>query len=100
MMPRIAALLTALAVLACVSPAAAVVRSDSTLQDRLAKALRVPHVSAATSAAVAVDLDTGQQLFALNDTLPLAPASNEKLALTYALFSSFAPTMRIATKVE
>jgi D-alanyl-D-alanine carboxypeptidase/D-alanyl-D-alanine-endopeptidase (penicillin-binding protein 4) len=70
------------------------------LQDRLAKALRVPHVSAASSAAVAVDLATGAQLFATNDTLPLAPASNEKLALTYALFKSFSPTMRIATKVS
>jgi D-alanyl-D-alanine carboxypeptidase/D-alanyl-D-alanine-endopeptidase (penicillin-binding protein 4) len=99
-MHRIAALLAAFAVLASVSPAAAAVRSDSTLQDKLAKALRVPHVSTASSAAVAVDLDTGQQLFAANDTLPLAPASNEKLALTYALFASFSPTMRIATKVE
>jgi len=99
-MHRIAALLSVLTVLTGVSPAAAAVRTDSTLQDKLAKALRVPHVSAATSAAVAVDLDTGQQLFAINDSLSLAPASNEKLALTYALFSSFSPTMRIATKVE
>jgi serine-type D-Ala-D-Ala carboxypeptidase/endopeptidase (penicillin-binding protein 4) len=99
-MHRIAALLAALAVLTSVSPAAAAVRSDSTLQDKLAKALRVPHVSAASSAAVAVDLGTGQELFATNDTLPLVPASNEKLALTYALFASFSPTMRIATKVD
>src|SRR5881397_1027272 len=77
LMHRIAALLTALAVLTCASPAAAAVRSDSTLQDKLAKALRVPHVSAASSAAVAVDLATGEQLFAANDALPLAPASNE-----------------------
>jgi D-alanyl-D-alanine carboxypeptidase/D-alanyl-D-alanine-endopeptidase (penicillin-binding protein 4) len=99
MMHRIA-LLAAFTVLTCVSPAAAAVRSDSTLQDKLAKALRVPHVSSATSAAVAVDLVTGQQLFATNDSLSLAPASNEKLALTYALFSSFSPTMRITTKVS
>jgi D-alanyl-D-alanine carboxypeptidase/D-alanyl-D-alanine-endopeptidase (penicillin-binding protein 4) len=99
-MRRITPLLAALAVLTCVSPAPAAVRSDSTLQDKLARALRVPHVSAATSAAVAVDLATGQQLFAANETLPLAPASNEKLALTYALFASFSPAMRIATKVS
>jgi D-alanyl-D-alanine carboxypeptidase/D-alanyl-D-alanine-endopeptidase (penicillin-binding protein 4) len=99
-MRRTWALLAALAAVIAVSPAAAAVRADSTLQDRLAKALRVPHVSAATSAAVAVDLDTGQQLFAHNDSLPLVPASNEKLALTYALLTSFSPTMRIATKVE
>jgi D-alanyl-D-alanine carboxypeptidase/D-alanyl-D-alanine-endopeptidase (penicillin-binding protein 4) len=99
-MRRTGAFLAVLAVLLSVSPATAAVRADSTLQDRLAKALRVPHVSAASSAAVAVDLTTGEQLFALNDTLPLAPASTEKLALTYALFASFSPTMRIATKVE
>jgi len=100
MMRRTGAFLAALAVLVSVAPAAASFRADSTLQDRLARALRVPHVSAESSAAVAVDLSTGEQLFATNDTLPLAPASNEKLALTYALFRSFSPTMQIATKVS
>ena len=100
MMRRARALFAAFAVLALVAPASAAVRADATLQDRLAKALRVPHVSASSSAAVAVDLDTGGQLFALNDTLPLAPASNEKLALTFALLRTFSPTMRIATKVS
>src|SRR5262249_47918759 len=57
----------------------------------LAQALRVPHVSRAHSSAVAVDLTTGEQLYALNDTLPLAPASNEKLALTFALLKTFTP---------
>ena len=64
MMRRTGALLAALAIVVSVAPAAASVRADSTLQDRLAKALRVPHVSAASSAAVAVDLGTGEQLFA------------------------------------
>jgi D-alanyl-D-alanine carboxypeptidase/D-alanyl-D-alanine-endopeptidase (penicillin-binding protein 4) len=74
--------------------------ADSALERRLAKALRVPHVSQALSSAVAVDLRTGRQLFALNDSLPLAPASNEKLTLTYALLRSFSPAMRIPTKVS
>jgi serine-type D-Ala-D-Ala carboxypeptidase/endopeptidase (penicillin-binding protein 4) len=99
-MRRTGALLTTLLLVAAATPAAASVRADSTLQKRLAKALRVPHVSRATSAAIAVDLQTGEQLFALNDSLPLAPASNEKLALTYALFTSFDPDMRIETRVE
>jgi len=99
-MRRTWALLAVLAVLTPAAPAFAAVRSDSNLEKRLAKALRVPHVSAATSAAVAVDLQTGEQLFALNDTLSLAPASNEKLALTFALFSSFSPKTRIETRVE
>jgi D-alanyl-D-alanine carboxypeptidase/D-alanyl-D-alanine-endopeptidase (penicillin-binding protein 4) len=99
-MRRTGALLAALAVVTAAAPASAAVRSDSTLAKRLTRALRVPHVSAASSAAMAVDLATGEQLFALNDTLPLAPASNEKLPLTFALLTSFSPKMRIETKVE
>ncbi len=99
-MRRAAALLAALAVLSAAAPATAAVRADSTLVKRLAKALRVPHVSASASAAVAVDLQTGVQLFALNDTLPLAPASNEKVPLTFALLTSLNPKLRIETKVE
>ena len=99
-MRRVGALVGAFALLASAGAASAGLRAHSTLQDRLAKALRVPHVSQASSAAVAVDLDTGEQLFALNDTLPLAPASNEKLALTYALLTTFSPSMRITTTVD
>ena len=99
-MRRTAALVAALAVFLPALPAQAVVRSDSTLEKRLARALHVPHVSKAGSAAVAVDLQTGEELFALNDTLPLAPASNEKVPLTFALLTSFSPKMRIETKVE
>src|SRR5580765_8178285 len=100
MMRRTGTLIAVFALLVPVGGAAAAHRADSTLQARLAKALRVPHVSNASSGAIAVDLDSGEQLFALNDTLPLAPASNEKLALTYALLSSFGPRMRIATTVK
>jgi D-alanyl-D-alanine carboxypeptidase/D-alanyl-D-alanine-endopeptidase (penicillin-binding protein 4) len=91
-----------IAVIAMVMAGAAsgAVRADSTLSKRLAEALRVPHVSTASSAAVAFDLDTGEELFALNDTLPLAPASNEKLPLTFALLTSYSPRMRIETRVE
>jgi serine-type D-Ala-D-Ala carboxypeptidase/endopeptidase (penicillin-binding protein 4) len=98
-MRRTGALLAATALLTAATPAAAAVRADSSLQKRLAKALRVPHVAPARSAAVAVDLDTGEQLFAQNETLPLAPASNEKLAVTFALLSTFGPKMRIETRV-
>jgi D-alanyl-D-alanine carboxypeptidase/D-alanyl-D-alanine-endopeptidase (penicillin-binding protein 4) len=99
-MGRIGALLALFSLLAAVTPATAAVRSDSSLETRLAKALRVPHVSPSRSAALAFDLETGQQLFAQNDSLSLAPASNEKLALTFALLSSFSPRLRIETRVE
>jgi serine-type D-Ala-D-Ala carboxypeptidase/endopeptidase (penicillin-binding protein 4) len=69
------------------------------LQTRLAKALRVPHVAPARSAAVALDLATGTVLFTQNQGLSLAPASNEKLPLTYAALTTLGPTYRIETDV-
>ena len=66
---------------------------------RLARALRVPHVAPARSAAVALDLTTGTVLFTQNGNRPLAPASNEKLPLTYAALVRLGPTFRIATDV-
>jgi D-alanyl-D-alanine carboxypeptidase/D-alanyl-D-alanine-endopeptidase (penicillin-binding protein 4) len=69
------------------------------LQTRLAKALRVPHVAPARSAAVAVDLATGSVLFTQNPGLSLAPASNEKLPLTFAALTILGATYRIETDV-
>jgi len=69
------------------------------LQARLAKALRVPHVAPARSAAVAVDLASGSVLFSQNPALPLAPASNEKLPLTFAALATLGSNYRIETDV-
>jgi D-alanyl-D-alanine carboxypeptidase/D-alanyl-D-alanine-endopeptidase (penicillin-binding protein 4) len=69
------------------------------LQAKLAKALRVPHVAPSRSAAVAMDLATGAVLFTQNSALPLAPASNEKLPLTFAALSNLGPSYRIDTDV-
>jgi serine-type D-Ala-D-Ala carboxypeptidase/endopeptidase (penicillin-binding protein 4) len=69
------------------------------LQTRLAKALRVPHVAPGRSAAVALDLATGNLLFTQNPGRSLAPASNEKLPLTYAALTTLGPTYRIETDV-
>jgi len=69
------------------------------LQTRLTKALRVPHVAPARSAAVALDLATGSVLFTQNPGRSLAPASNEKLPLTYAALTTLGPTYRIETDV-
>src|SRR5206468_10961875 len=51
--------------------------SGSSLDQRLAKALAVPHVSRARTAALVFDLQTGITVFAQHDSLALAPASNE-----------------------
>src|SRR5262249_13171482 len=65
----------------------------------LAKALRVPHVAPSRSAAVAMDLATGAVLFTQNPALPLAPASNEKLPVTYPALSNLRPSYRMETDV-
>ena len=92
---RLAALLGLVALLA---PVAAVAQ-DTPLQLRLAKALRVPHVAPGRSAAIALDLASGTVLFAQNPVLPLAPASNEKLPLTYAALATLGASYRMETDV-
>ena len=92
---RLAALLGLVALLA---PVAAVAQ-DTPLQLRLAKALRVPHVAPGRSAAIALDLASGTVLFAQNPALPLAPASNEKLPLTYAALATLGASYRMETDV-
>jgi serine-type D-Ala-D-Ala carboxypeptidase/endopeptidase (penicillin-binding protein 4) len=71
----------------------------SPLEQRLAKALAVPHVSHARTGAVAFDLRTGRTIFAEHESLSLAPASNEKLAVTYAALVGLGPAYRIQTDV-
>lgn len=71
----------------------------SSLTNRLAKALAVPHVSQARTAAVAFDLQTGQTLFTEHESLSLAPASNEKLAVTYAALVGLGTAYKIETDV-
>src|SRR2546423_7070920 len=92
---RLAVLVGLVALLAPVAATA----QDTPLQLRLAKALRVPHVAPGRSAAIALDLATGATLYAQNAALPLAPASNEKLPLTYAALATLGATYRIETDV-
>jgi D-alanyl-D-alanine carboxypeptidase/D-alanyl-D-alanine-endopeptidase (penicillin-binding protein 4) len=68
------------------------------LQRKLARALVVPHVAPARSAAVALDLETGEALFSQNGARSLAPASTAKLPLTYALLTVLGPSFRIQTE--
>jgi D-alanyl-D-alanine carboxypeptidase/D-alanyl-D-alanine-endopeptidase (penicillin-binding protein 4) len=71
----------------------------SPLAKQLARALVVPHVSQARTGALAFDLQTGETLFAEHDSLPLAPASNEKLAVAFAALATLGPTYQIETDV-
>ena len=65
----------------------------------LACAAAVPHVPVAASAAVAVDLTTGSAVFERHTGLALVPASNEKLAVTYAALAALGPDYQIETDV-
>ena len=71
----------------------------SPLSKRLATSLAVPHVSRAHTAALVFDLQTGTTVFSRHDALSLAPASNEKLAVTYAALVGLGPEFRIETDV-
>ena len=66
---------------------------------RLEAALRSPQVSYAASGAEVVDLATGRAVYAHNANVPLRPASNEKLTVTYAALTALGPAFRIETDV-
>jgi D-alanyl-D-alanine carboxypeptidase/D-alanyl-D-alanine-endopeptidase (penicillin-binding protein 4) len=89
----------AAAILVALTLAAAAAARGAPLPARLQHALVVPTVSLADSAAFAVDLTTGQAVFSRNASLPLLPASNEKLALTYGALTALGPSFRIETDV-
>lgn len=88
-----------LAILAFVLTPAAQAGSRDAFQQRLARALHARHVSRAQTGAVVLDLDSGQMLFATHARLALRPASNEKLATTYAALTALGPSFRIETDV-
>jgi D-alanyl-D-alanine carboxypeptidase/D-alanyl-D-alanine-endopeptidase (penicillin-binding protein 4) len=73
--------------------------SQLPLSTRLASALAVPGSSPKTTGAVVVDLLTGQTLFARNPDASLAPASNEKLLVTYAALAELGAGYRFDTQV-
>ena len=96
--PRVALLAVSTAAIAAIvvsSPLAA----SSDLSTRLAKTLRSPHLSLERTSAIAVDAKTGAVLFAYNDSLPVVPASNEKLPVAWAALTRLGPGYRLVTEV-
>lgn len=73
--------------------------AGGSLPSRLTGALRTPFVSFADSGALVLDLETGRVVYAHNAGLALRPASNEKLAVTYAALTALGPAFRIETDV-
>ncbi len=97
-MPYRLAVATAAIAAFLLAPAAHAGARDA-MQRQLARALHAPHVSPSRTGAVVFDLQTGRTLFAHNAHLPLRPASNEKLATTYAALTALGPSFRIETDV-
>ena len=83
---------------ALVAPAAAAA-ARTALQSQLDHALHVAHVSLADTGAVVLDLAADQAVYSRNGSLALLPASNEKLAVTYAALTALGPDFRIETDV-
>ena len=73
--------------------------ADGSLRTRLDRALHVPDVDPARTAALAVDLRTGEVVYSRNASLSLLPASNEKLPVAYAALSLLGSGYRFHTEV-
>jgi D-alanyl-D-alanine carboxypeptidase/D-alanyl-D-alanine-endopeptidase (penicillin-binding protein 4) len=91
--------LSACAALLAIVLVPAATGGSSSLADQLAAALRSPKVDPAETGAVVYDLHTGRLVYALHARVPLHPASNEKLATTYAALAALGPSFRIETDV-
>jgi D-alanyl-D-alanine carboxypeptidase/D-alanyl-D-alanine-endopeptidase (penicillin-binding protein 4) len=76
-----------------------IARAAAPLPTRLAQALAVPGSRPAESAAIAVDLASGRPVFERNADISLAPASNEKLLVTYSALVSLGAAYRFRTEV-
>lgn len=69
------------------------------IEAKLAASLRDPALSAARTAALAVDLRTGAILFAHNAAMPVVPASNAKLPVSWAALLRLGPAFRFRTEI-
>ena len=78
---------------------AAAAGANSGVVPTLRKALKSPSLSLGRTAALAIDLRTGTVVFAHNSSLPVAPASNEKLPVSWAALTRLGPAYRFHTEV-
>ena len=69
------------------------------LSARLSKSLRSPYLALDRTGAIAMDAATGEVLFSHNATLPLVPASNEKLPVAWTALILLGPSYRFHTDV-
>jgi serine-type D-Ala-D-Ala carboxypeptidase/endopeptidase (penicillin-binding protein 4) len=69
------------------------------LSAKLGRALAAPGISPSRTGALAVDLKTGEVVFSANAGRSLAPASAEKLAVSFAALRLLGPGYRFHTEV-
>ena len=86
-----------LVVAPAVSPSAGA--RTRTSQPALTKSLRSPYVALDRTGAIALDAATGEVLYGHNETLPLVPASNEKLPVAWTALILLGPAYRFHTDV-
>ena len=94
---RAAALVVAVA--ATAAQAASAAAPHAGVVPGLTKALKSPSLSLGRTAALAVDLKTGEVVFAHNGTMPVAPASNEKVPVAWAALTRLGPLYRFHTEL-
>ena len=92
------ALLLAVASIACAAATTATAAAPP-IQPRLTKALTGPSLSLGRTAALAVNAATGEVIYAHNSSLPVAPASNEKIPVSWAALTSLGTGYRFHTEV-
>lgn len=93
------ALICACAVVAAFTPSSRAVEPSVALSTSLRHALAAKDVDSTRTAALAVDLRSGEVVYGQNDALALAPASSEKLAVTLAALRDLGPSYRFRTQV-
>jgi D-alanyl-D-alanine carboxypeptidase/D-alanyl-D-alanine-endopeptidase (penicillin-binding protein 4) len=82
------------------SRAAAGTAPPLTLAPQLGASLHAKGIPPQQTGAVAVDLQTGQVVFAHNSAVGFVPASNEKLPVTFAALKVLGPRFRFPTEVR
>ncbi len=83
----------------CLAVASATAAAPSPLTPALTKALAGPSLSLRQTGALAVDAQTGEVVFGHNAALPLAPASNEKIPVSWAALTILGAPYRFHTEL-
>lgn len=95
---RIRAFLAVL-VVACATVSAATALGANGIEPRLTRALTGPSLSLGKTAALAIDVSTGETLYAHNSDVPFVPASNEKIPVSFAALTRLGTGYRFHTEV-